>query len=296
MQPIAAQLVESRVDYITATCLLDKLMDGSELVMADALADDLLTEQERRGNDVRRFHLMGFDGLASGQVSVGKSELGFLFRISGETAGARWQDVYDLSTNVSRLDVAATYELKGAWLDLSRVHHAEALDYQKRTAPRMKVTRIDGGKDGCSLLIGSRVSDEYGRCYDKELESKDEAYQNCWRYEVEFKRDAANLAASELAARSSDPLAPAVMASRWFARRRISPPQLSEGCCFTRSSQQPSDDLRRLRWFRAGCRGPAQKLIASGKGKELLIALGLNSDVLSGLGYIRRPTTEGEQD
>lgn len=47
----------------------------------------------------------------------------------------------------------------------------------------------DGDGDGDTLFFGSRESGRHGRLYDKEMESLDPAYANCWRYEVEYKGD-----------------------------------------------------------------------------------------------------------
>jgi hypothetical protein len=293
-ESVPCELFESRVDYITATSLYHKCSDNSEMEHAALLAESLLCEERDRGNDVRKFRFMNFDGVTSGQASVGISPEGYLFRLSGECAGRNWNRVYDVSTNVSRLDLAATIRLTDQWRDMSYVHHGEALRYQDVHAPHLKVTRIDGGKFGNSLMIGSRASDAYGRIYDKFAESRQDHYLDCWRYEVEFKRSRALSKAAQLSAHDGQPDTAAEIALEWFSRVIERPIQVSIARAMPGRFQAPSDDQRRIQWMTNCCRGSVQKLLANGKCEELLNALGIDRAALESVGYLRlRPWRGG---
>lgn len=58
---------------------------------------------------------------------------------------------------------------------------------------------IDGDGAGDTAYFGSRKSERHGRLYDKALESGDPAYENCWRYEAEYKGDVGHATFIELA-------------------------------------------------------------------------------------------------
>lgn len=289
---LKSELIESRVDWISASVMLKDCSSDAELIAAGKLAASLLTAEEQRGNRLQRFSLHGFNGLRAGSAAVGKSASGMIFRLSGDVAAEQWKNVYELSTNVSRLDCAATLRHTGAWIDRSRVHLDEARSYAKKSAPKMRVTRIDGGAHGTTLNIGSRVSDAYGRIYDKEAESQSDHYRDCWRYEVEFKRDKANLACSALSGSSLDSLAPASVSLSWFEARGIVPGQSLTGVALPRSFQAPGELDNSLLWFRTGVRGSVARVIAGGRLKEALDSLGLYAEVLASAGYVLNTDTK----
>lgn len=291
-----ATLVESRVDYLTASVMLDKLASGEEVERSRTIAAKLLMQQESAGNDVRRWASHSFKGFQVGQLCYGESGTGMLFRVSGDAARDNWESIYDVSTNVARLDVAATVKLNGAWSDMSRVHLDEARQYQREHSPKLKVTRIDGGKHGCTLNIGSRSSDAFGRIYDKEAESKNEAWQDCWRYEVEFKRSMAEQAAALLSDASIEQVDPAALAFSWLARRiKVPEGLLNLPCNITARPLQPSDSARTLRWVRTGVKPSVRRLIERGMLRDVLAALGIHSDMLASAGYVLQPPTDREE-
>lgn len=275
------ELVESRVDYLTATCLNDSLHEGQDFDRALQLGYDLVETEHRRGNDKHPWQSQSFQGVRSGQVCVGRSERGLLFRLSGQLAADHWRDVYRDATNVSRVDCAATVRLTGNWRDLSRVHHDEALQYQKEHSPKLRVTRVDGGKHGCTLNVGSRSSNAYARIYDKSAESGLPEYDDCWRYELEAKKDYALLVAARLSADNDDGLCPAAIACGWLERRGVSTPWNPRVVLINMGPRASSDDQRRLSWYTSTVAPGVQSLIAKGKLNEVILALGLSGLVKS---------------
>lgn len=292
MQQNQRELIEDRVDWLTATTLIKDASGQDQVERAIVLGSDLLRASQSEGNDLRRWKWMGFEGYTAGKVAVGKNNHGLIFRLSSDKAAAHYKEVVEVATNVSRVDCAATVRLNGAWSDLSREHHAEALAYQREHNPRLRVTRIDGGKHGCSLTVGSRSSNSYGRIYDKHAESKDEAYRDCWRYEVEFKSDDAKFVAMNLAENHDAGVTPAAICGAWFRRRHIALRQFITGSPLRRSSQLATDDHRRLCWFRSHVRRTVIELLSRGHRDAVLDALGL-SQIASGIkGEISPSLTE----
>jgi DNA relaxase NicK len=274
------ELIESRVDYLTATCLKNQLHEGQSFNRALEWAYDAVQVEHRKGNDLSPWRSESFEGMKSGQICVGRNEEGLLFRVSGDFAAKNWRTIYQDASNVSRIDCAATIRLTDRWSDLSRVHHDEALLYQKERSPHLRVTRIDGGKHGNTLNIGSRASEGYGRIYDKFLESHAEEYRDCWRYEVEFKKRSALLKAAYLATESIDGLLPASISLGWFQGRGLRSLRIPMVSVDTSTPFKPSDDSKRLAWISRSVSPVVRLLIEHGRRDEVLTALGL-SDMLS---------------
>jgi DNA relaxase NicK len=77
-----------------------------------------------------------------------------------------------------------------------------------------------------TFTLGSRTSDYYLRIYNKHLESGDDVYANCWRFEIEIKGKAAKLVARDLFAsrnREADLLA---FVSNYMNKRGLYVPYL----------------------------------------------------------------------
>lgn len=293
-----ATVIEDAVDWITATAMYEKEDCAVSGERCAGLASTLLQTEEAKGNRMRTWYMMGFSGLACGQVQAGISGRGFLFRLSGEVAAAHWREVYALSTNVSRLDCQFTLRHDGPWFDRALYHASEARRYQKERAPHMKVTVIDGGAHGRSLCVGSRSSDQYARIYDKEKESRQEHYRDCWRYEVEFKKEAAEFAAAELSAEENSRLTPGAQVAGWLRRRKIDPGQLLMDVALPCSHKRSSDAIRSLKWFRSSVKPSVDRVLKHGLASEALDALGIMGETLRGLGWQRpaRPDpTESEE-
>lgn len=277
-----AVLIESRVDYLTATCLTDSLHDGQSFERALQFGYDMVQTEHRKGNDKSIWRSESFEGFRSGQICVGRNERGLLFRLSGQLAANHWRDVYQDASNVSRIDCAATVRLEGRWLDLSRLHHDEALLYQKERSPHLRVTRIDGGKHGNTLNVGSRSSEGYGRIYDKWSESHVEEYRDCWRYEVEFKKRSALFKAAYLASEESDDLLPAAICMQWFKARGVRSIQIPRDSVNTLTPYSPSDDERRLAWISKSVAPLLRRLIDNGRQNDVMVALGFSGMLLTG--------------
>lgn len=286
------EVIENAVDWITATALYQKEDCAVSGERCATLASRLLLQEEQKKNRMRTWSMMGFKGFACGQVQCGIGGQGYLFRLSGEVAATHWREVYALSTNVSRVDCQFTVRHDGAWIDRAVYHADEVRRYQREKAPHMKVTLIDGGKHGRSLCIGSRASTQYGRIYDKEKESKLECYRDCWRYEVEFKKSAAEFVCAELAAEDPPGSSPGSQVAKWMERRQINPGQLLMDVALPCSHKKSSDALRSLEWFRRCVKPSVDRCLAWGSSRETLDALGIDGATLRALGWQRPVTSE----
>lgn len=114
---------------------------------------------------------------------------------------------------------------------------------------------------GDTLYVGAKASDVLGRLYNKDKESQDAAYKDCWRWEIQQRRGYALSAVRSLLS-SPDPSQTVVATvSSWFRARgvaaeyRTTVRPLAIGM-----ARKTPDDLRRLAWLRRCVRPMAQEL------------------------------------
>jgi hypothetical protein len=279
MQVKGMELVSNTVDYVTATSYESKLSDGQSTKRFFGVGLTALEEEIGRGNDKLPFKLQSFVGWSVGQATVATVGQAVLVRLSGDCAERHFRKLYPDATNVSRIDCQGTFRMNGAWRDMSYVHLDEVRDYAKKYKPRLKVARIDGGKDGNSLIIGKRVSDIWLRAYDKHAESREERWQDCWRYEAELKRTHAEQAASYLGGCDQSEYDPFAVASYYFRSSGVSLIKPGLWSPKVLGETRPDSDARRLQWLKMAV-GPTVRLLCShGKSAQVAEALlGSESD------------------
>ena len=238
-----------------------------------AEAQRVLDYQRREGYSVVECNLMGFEGLRAGGCFFGRSKQGVMVRLSGNVAASEWANFYPYLSNVTRIDLAVTVKCDRESSGLSFMHWNEALEYQKTTAPNMRVVHIDGGKHGSTLLLGSRQSDGYARIYDKYLESKLDQFKNCWRYEVEFKKKLACEVAYRIALAPEDQTTVTRIVHDWFSRRRVVPTFSAGAISRTRLHRGVTDVDRTLTWIYTQVGPAVRNLIERGYAKQVEAAL-----------------------
>jgi Replication initiation factor len=185
-QSISDDILEVGIDYITATALVRRSDSGLA-----SFGRFIVGEQVAIGEKSRPWKFSGYRGLTTPHASYGKRQDGEIVRLSNKVASMYWAQATNLSTNVTRLDVAVTVRSGLGPKNTLRRHHRELLTLNKRRG-RPLTFKAWYGPRGCeSLMIGSRASDQCMRVYDKYAESGTPEYKDCVRYEVELKRDPA---------------------------------------------------------------------------------------------------------
>lgn len=184
------------VDWVTIT-VKDKGRRG--LIKAEAMR--LMDELKSQGNVQRPWGFCGYDGWSCASVRWGDRETDSILMLSGEAASLNWPIALSWFDNCSRLDLAVTVTLLEPRKHVARDAY-ELLNPpdSKVTAPR-KMTFIENNEGGETFYIGSRLSDQFGRLYDKGIqmgENTDCPAGLIWRYEVEFKAYRAKRVATQL--------------------------------------------------------------------------------------------------
>lgn len=263
---------ESGVDWLTATC-----NTRWRLLALRDLAVRMGAKLARAGYDVRDARRLGYVGWTVGQLTYGERQDGAMCVLSGAAASEWWGEVVPRASNVTRLDVQVTVGGLDAGAALAERHEREAIAHPATHGRPAAVSLTRQHQAGQTLYLGSRASESYCRCYDKHHESPADYPAGTWRYEVEYKGQAAAvLARGLLDAGASRERIPSVVWER-FRRHGVAPlfdpalPAVSD-----RHSWPISDDERRLRWLRDDVARTVRKLIEVGRETDAREALGLN--------------------
>lgn len=190
-------VVEAGIDYITVSAT------GDQARFVQQAAERLGRRRERLGDSPKPFSALGYDGVSVGPVFFGFREDGrSLFRVSGPVAGEAFDLVATNEMHFTRIDIQMTIRPGGLFLNPNLAKTVLRESNRRRLAnPNQNyshVRMIDGNGKGDTVMVGSRSSGKYARIYDKDAESGDDRYAGCWRYELEYKAEYANLVRDQL--------------------------------------------------------------------------------------------------
>ncbi len=287
----ASTLLEVGIDYITATTTARRTESS-----LDAFGSYLVDEQVREGHKGRTCKLRGYSGQAAGHAAWGRRYDGAYLRLSGSLAAAWWPQVVNLCENVSRIDLQVTVVPDIGPTRTLQKHHSQMRRRNKMRGRPAKWKVWSGPSGPEAIMLGKRISDRFGRVYDKGIESGVPRYAGALRYEVELKNALAWSMAQQLDSQPEE--APAIgayvqafMAVRitqlgwpWWPSYQSGPngPSPENSCIvgaspmFPVSSSNNMDHIhRQLRWMAVQVTPAITRLVRAGFRSEVLTALGL---------------------
>lgn len=259
------------VDTLTASA-----GEEGQLQELRRLGADLLVESAARGNRTHYFKRGPFVGVQTRDVGLADWRGRGLVELRGARAREHWPKVVALADKVSRIDVQVTVEEEPyndaravlAWFRSSR--------RAKREGRPPEYTLWADAAKGSTLYIGRLGSRFLARMYEKGKEEPDGPWENCWRYEVQARRERAEQVA--LAVRESE-LPESRIASlvhQHFQTRGVSPiyaPQ--ETYSLASLPQEAPDTTRSLDWLGSSVAPVIQRLYDAGVYDQALARLGI---------------------
>jgi len=284
MKP-AAQVTffESGVDWITATGF-----GGKQTQEMAELGVNLLRESHELGNEYKPWGMAGYHGFKCGPIQMGQRHNELIIRLSSEWAWRYWRDVYGFADNVSRLDVQATIADGRVPSERIKMHYHQGRRFAARRGNAGTLSMYATNNGPSTIYFNKRISDRFGRVYDKAAESGHEHYRGCVRYEVELKGVPAKSMAHALSVDSNSDLQAGRSALQFFSERGLTVAQyfpwltgesisgqdflISAGANPRRSV---SDCDRQLKWLSKSVKATVGKLITSGRLTDVQEALGL---------------------
>jgi len=280
VRDIKLEELSTGVDYLTITVQSEKARKDLYTRALDGI--------KTNGGDatVKRWDFKGYRGLRCEGLSWGTREDSDICRLSGYDAASAWDVFLPVAENISRVDLQVTTTLTVPWPKLTTMYY-DWLTENKKDLSFKKFLLLTGSDDGSTLYIGSRLSDQFGRIYDKGVESQlGTPAGKVWRFEVEFKNTRAGRVAEQLRSYigtervNSSAVGGRILSTTkiWFCAR---------GCpVLWDAAAQPmlldvvarvtSDDIL-LNWLSSQVRPSVGRLRDRGKLNETLKALGLDS-------------------
>jgi hypothetical protein len=235
----------------------------------------LLYQAEFEGEQPTRWHAHGYEGWQARSIALGARPDGTSLRLSGSQASYEWKHAVCAAENVSRLDLAVDCQTDPPVTSLSRDIYRDARHVTPVNGRPPSRSLIVNGNGGSTAYIGARASEQFGRVYDKGVQSNSAPPGTWWRWELELKGRAAWSVASQLN-RIDDPgvMICATVAS-WFHKRTLHTYTTSLGSGTLVGSRNPTALEQKLLWLARGVRPTVQFLVERVGLERVLFALGL---------------------
>jgi DNA relaxase NicK len=146
-------------------------------------------------------------------------------QLSGERAQENWFMVHSSNAHVSRMDVQVTaqWTVMPPHLGYAAREDARRKNAERTEKRRRKIAVHEDDEGGYTLYVGSALSEQFGRLYNKEVESKG-VYARSWRFEVVLRNSHATEMARYLALHSHQMTRMETFVADWFAERGIAVP------------------------------------------------------------------------
>lgn len=279
------EILESRIDWVTAT-----IKPGAKQATLHGRAMAWQEQRKNEGYQVKPWSWMGYVGTTVDGCTWGTRETDSMVRLSGEVAARRGAVALTWADNVSRLDIEVTlrdHDIARNWADRANADSKR----DPRVLAGMTETRIiRSTPSGTTAYVGSRSSSRFMRCYDKTSES-DGAYPlGCWRWEVEYKKERANIVARGLQTSGYKPSKVLqIVKAAWADYQHRMPCDGLPDHWADKGVKHETNDEKRLAWLRRSIRPMVERMREGTNAAVLLDAIGFGDVVDVGTGELTVP-------
>lgn len=265
------ETVDVGVDYFTVT---GTTQSSRQKVWNFGM--DIVAQEKHRGNIRRLWNWKCYQGFNCGAVQVGTRDDSAIVRVAGALAREHYRKAYEVCTNCSRVDAQVTVR---ADRDPQKLIHAEynrALKWSEGFDRKPAVDIHLSNNGSATAYFNKRVSDRFGRIYDKGHQSQLPVMEGCVRYEIEFKNDVAMHHLKSLATSESPHQTIARDLSQFFKFRHCQAKWNPAGRQTLVLQMPAADRERQLQWIAKSVRPTVERLIADGELQRVLDCLGLS--------------------
>lgn len=277
---VKSVLVSADVDYLRLTATqsmgIEQLWE-----LAGEVGEELVGAGDQVRDDVG---LLGYRGHQVGRhLYFGQGRDGAMLQASSTAAprllaeGGKVEARYFKAT---RVDLQVTAQQDGApgrmfFREVAEVSHAAAQHITGRRSRPWQVALRDEFGRGDTVYLGSRVSESFGRIYDKGRESPELFQLGAVRYETELKGSQALRMFNQLCGQADVASFVAGYVDGWYDARGVKLPLDVELVEQLRTIPHYTDAARQLKWLREGVAPAVGRLLAAGYREQVLAALGL---------------------
>lgn len=234
------------------------------------------------GDEERSYNNGFYAGVRIGHMQWGYSDhLGYILICSSEEAERQWSIMMPAKHRITRLDLCVDLEYPEPIM-LARINHRK-----RESLPSTKIpvySLWENSRGGSTFYVGSRQSQQFGRLYDKGIESGRRDQGLMWRAEVEIKKPLSGKIAQELADMPTLKRKEAILqfVLGWFNKRFVELGVKSEESIpmVLATSKRITTNEKRLTWLRSQVAPTIHRLMDAGMGTEALGALGISYEDL----------------
>lgn len=224
-----------------------------------------------------------YSGVRIASMQWGYSDsIGYIVIVSGADAELMFQRFQPARHKATRIDICVDFSFREPVDVAGDIYRG----LQERTSNTQRLHSLFvNSRGGATAYIGSRHSQQFGRVYDKGVQSGREKPGHLWRAEVEYKKPLAGQISAALS--SVDPVERQRQITnevhRWYADREAALPyELLPGEVFDISVQQRITTARKkLAWLRQQVAPTVAQLIEAGYGREVRASLLLDEKALN---------------
>jgi DNA relaxase NicK len=274
------------IDYLSLTRALDD--DTSLWRVATKIMGDNKTKEMRLYGFSGKYYNDGVCGhlfYGENHKSVPNREF---VQLGGQLADMWWTSFLNEGlprANVTRIDLRVDAELYDPSPNLAKVYYDEIKSESLIRPLKVKTYSYVESNTGSTFYLGSRTSKIYGRVYDKSghlTRGKDRG--RVWRYEIEAKSSAAkDISVALLDTYNTRPNVDGLaqigrFVFDWFNQRNV--PPVFDLSAHNVERIELSSTTRygdKMLWLRQQVSPSVRRLIAHGRGQEVIEALGLSS-------------------
>lgn len=236
---------EVGIDWLTCSAC-----DEEHGPLLACLAESITDLVAEGGYEKRPWSKWGFIGESARWVSFGRRSKDTLLVLSGWAADAWARDAFRCCTNVSRLDLQVTVKTEPQEEGVARRGYDWLIANGPGARRNCTATILENSGGGSTLYVGRRSSERFLRLYDKWRESKEDAYEGCWRYELELKGQTALAVARNLCSSTERQRVIRATVHRYCADRGLEPLYTPDGEGLLLLSPRPPTSLeQRCEWL-----------------------------------------------
>lgn len=270
----AGLIEDAGIDALTMT--LKSGSKGAERWYRQGLG--VAREIERKGNFCVPWSVLGYKGEKTGSYFTGERDDGFMVKLTGADSSWVLSELYRKDIHCSRLDLQVTVRVVGDLTEYAKSIRAQADAYADACSliGKRRVHVHEGKGEGYTVYVGKRSSAEIGRGYDKEAEGGKDEWAQCFRFEVELKKEQGDRALHRLMA--SDVTAWAAArdyVGEWWENNGVRVPWTRESTFnYERSPARTKTDVSRvLQWLERDVSPSVRRLLPLVGRATLLAAL-----------------------
>lgn len=231
--------------------------------------------KEKDGDKEETWNNGFYFGLRIAQQKWGyREDLGYIWIISGEEAERQYHLCQPAKHRITRLDLAVDFMVEKRII-LATMLYGQAVE--NNTDKRRKYSLFHNSDGGETFYVGSRQSVQYGRVYDKGVQSGREDPGWLFRAEVELKKPVAGLIAKQLSEREPKQRKKAIQGTvlEWFRSRSVSLPQAldNDDLLDLTVTKTITTNSKKMAWLSSQVRPSVVQLVEAGLGKEVMNTL-----------------------